>query len=1045
MKKFTTTFFLLMAMVLLLPTEMKATDYYLIGDFNKWNETDTSYKFTVNGKTATAQISAAAFSNNGTDNDGVCFAVNAIGSSSNRWYLRPSEKIEITEGSKYSISSDYNNNLNNSFCFKNPATSSTEIYTITLDFSYSNDINHSNLTITKSGSGGGETGTGYYLYCSTGGDWSSASTYCVNSDNELKSVNGKYNVTFTIPASTSKFYFCVFNGDELKWSNAIRPNGTGDVTTTEGTIQNTSGQVWKPTTSSDAVTYKLVLDGFTDGSAWTLTKVTAPSVTYTLTYGDNKSVTGKVSGNVYTFGNIPHTAFGGTETVKFQLKSEESGTTTYYNMPDGTKSINAATEYTAETNASGSDWTYTRANVPNRGNFKVTLNTVGNKVTLTDNTFIGTEPETGDDYYIFGDWNNWKAKDAKRFKMQPVYGQKGVYSMYINTPVNLNGNDGDKYALKFCVSSGKNIDENITADNTIKNDFWSHVFRPNGGSKTIERNNITSGEAAEQSGDACWILKKNVRTLGSGYANGGCYLFTIDTNTGDWTIKSLENVRVIYFLREENGYVFNGEYLVDGTEEKNSTGTDYTRNPNNNYTGLLKMEKGSHYLLSDGYHTFGSKAGDIDYNSQSSLSDWNGKNQPYQKINESATLSGNQNMPFNMESKTYYAEANVVVMNNDDETGFDASDKRILWYDGTGYGGDNEKTLQVWFKHGDGNYELMTYDEELHTWVTKGVALDDEEKYQFKESRYDGNGNIVVETPELSNTHEGTFKAVYVDQYTAGTEKPIYDVLLSVDLTYPNEDVFIRTFSDYEPRLIPDGLTAYYATGYNQGTKTVNLKSIEDGIIPAYTGVIIVYDGLSTGINFDPVIKAEMQTAETVSMRRSKAAGNALRRDGTTPFGYGEADGGIDKNWLVTDLKHDKESHGPIDRNESNTITYRNYYLANMDIDRDGKKTLGFYRVKAEGATGNKNVRKAYLAMPSTMQIDPTNDDLQDNTTLITAAKRVTFLFDGGFDSSTPTAIKEINNSVESNDNSFYNLQGMKVSKPSKGIYIYRGRKVIIK
>ena len=767
------------------------------------------------------------------------------------------------------------------------------------------------------------------------------------------------------------------------------------------------------------------------------------TTTATLTYG-SKSVEGTEADGVYTFANIPYTAFNGTS-VSFQLKTVTDGGTTYYNMPSGTKSINAATEYTAETNTTGSDWIYTRATVPNRGNFKVTLNTVGNKVTLTDNTFIGTEPETGDDYYIFGDWNNWEAKDAKRFKMQPVYGQKGVYSMYINTPVNLNGNDGDKYALKFCVSSGKNIDENITADNTIKNDFWSHVFRPNGGSKTIERNNITSGEAAEQSGDACWILKKNVRTLGSGYPNGGCYLFTIDTNTGDWTIKSLENVRVIYFLREENGYVFNGEYLVDGTEEKNSTGTDYTRNPNNNYTGLLKMEKGSHYLLSDGYHTFGSKAGDIDYNSQSSLSDWNGKNQPYQKINESATLSGNQNMPFNMESKTYYAEANVVVMNNDDETGFSASDKRILWYDGTGHGGDNEKTLQVWFKHGEGEYDLMTYDEELHTWVTKGVALDDNEKYQFKESRYDGNGNIVVETPELSNTHEGTFKAVYVDQYTAGTEKPIYDVLLSVDLTYPNKDVFIRTFSDYESRLIPDGLTAYYATGYNQGTKTVNLKSIEDGIIPAYTGVIIVYDGSSTGINFDPVIKDEVQTAETVSMQKSKAPGTAPRLDGTTPFGYGEADGGIDKNWLVTDLKHDKESHGPIDRNGSNTITYRNYYLANMDIDGDRTKTLGFYRVKAEGATGNKNVRKAYLAMPSTMQIDPTNDDLQDNTTLITAAKRVTFLFDGGFDSSTPTAIKEINNSVESNDNSFYNLQGMKVSKPSKGIYIYRGRKVIIK
>lgn len=878
--------------------------------------------------------------------------------------------------------------------------------------------------------------------------------------------NSTSKLNFNYDAVNSRYYYDVksFAGDlcfriGIKgWSNDIQPSSDkASVPTSEGSTSNAEygkENAWKVNIPSGSNYTIYVKIGNIDGvdykaenfRVWIEPTVVAPTTTYTLTYGD-KSVTGTVSGDVCTFSNISYAAFGGTETVTFQLKSEKSGTTTYYNMPSGTTSINAATEYTAETSTTGSDWIYTRATVPNRGNFKVTLNTTNNKVALADNTFVGIEPKTGDDYYIFGDWNNWEAKDAKRFKMQPVYGQKGVYSMYINTPVNLKSNGSDKYALKFCVSSGKNIDENINADNTIKTDFWSHVFRPKEGDKTIEGNNITSGEAAEQGGDAVWTLKKNVRTWGSGYyANGGCYLFTIDTNTGYWTIKSLENVRVIYFLRGENDYVFNGEYLVDGTEEKNSNGTDYTRNPNNNYTGLLKMETGSYYLLSDGYHTFGSTAGDIDYNSQSSLSNWNGNvNQPYQKINESATLSGNQNMPFNMESKTYYAEANVVVMDQNDETGFDASDKRILWYDGTGHGGAGEKTLQVWFKHGDGNYELMTYDEELRTWVTKGVDLDDNEKYQFKEDRYDGNGNIVVETPELSNTHEGTFKAVYVDQYTAGTEKPIYDVLLSVDLTYPNKDVFIRTFSDYEPRLIPDGLTAYYATGYNQETKTVNLKSIEDGIIPAYTGVIIVYDGLSTGINFDPVINDEVRTAETVSMQRSKATGTAPRLDGTNPVGYGEADGGIEKNWLVTDLKHDKASHGPIDRNESNTITYRNYYLANMDIDGDGTKTLGFYRVKAEGAAGNKNVRKAYLAMPSTMQIDATNDELQDNTTLITAAKRVTFLFDGDFDSSTPTAIKEINNSVESNDNSFYNLQGMKVSKPSKGIYIYRGRKIIIK
>ena len=46
MKKFTTTFFLLMAMVLLLPTEMRAQghEFYLLCDDNSWVKND-NFKF----------------------------------------------------------------------------------------------------------------------------------------------------------------------------------------------------------------------------------------------------------------------------------------------------------------------------------------------------------------------------------------------------------------------------------------------------------------------------------------------------------------------------------------------------------------------------------------------------------------------------------------------------------------------------------------------------------------------------------------------------------------------------------------------------------------------------------------------------------------------------------------------------------------------------------------------------------------------------------------------------------------------------------------
>ena len=87
--------------------------------------------------------------------------------------------------------------------------------------------------------------------------------------------------------------------------------------------------------------------------------------------------------------------------------------------------------------------------------------------------------------------------------------------------------------------------------------------------------------------------------------------------------------------------------------------------------------------------------------------------------------------------------------------------------------------------------------------------------------------------------------------------------------------------------------------------------------------------------------------------------------------------------------------------------------------------------------------------MPASVQTDGSNDELQDNTsaTPVTAAKRVTMIFDGEIIGGTPTGIDEVNvnTGVVSKDNSFYNLQGIKVSKPSKGIYIYQGKKIVIK
>ena len=52
------------------------------------------------------------------------------------------------------------------------------------------------------------------------------------------------------------------------------------------------------------------------------------------------------------------------------------------------------------------------------------------------------------------------------------------------------------------------------------------------------------------------------------------------------------------------------------------------------------------------------------------------------------------------------------------------------------------------------------------------------------------------------------------------------------------------------------------------------------------------------------------------------------------------------------------------------------------------------------------------------------------------------------FDDNETTGIEEINsadNTASKTDDTYYNLNGQKVSKPTRGIYIHNGKKVVVK
>ena len=149
--------------LLLVPSIMRAADYYLVGDFNSWATSDT-YKFTVSGTTATLKLTGAQIGITSTE-----FLIKAVENSSNSWYLKNSSTSVTTvtvDGDAVTASSDYNETGGN-YSVRGLSTSSSTTYTFTFTADGS-DINHSKLKITSSSTGGGTSTTanqpGIYLY-----------------------------------------------------------------------------------------------------------------------------------------------------------------------------------------------------------------------------------------------------------------------------------------------------------------------------------------------------------------------------------------------------------------------------------------------------------------------------------------------------------------------------------------------------------------------------------------------------------------------------------------------------------------------------------------------------------------------------------------------------------------------------------------------------------------------------------------------------------------------------------------------------------------
>lgn len=123
---------------------------------------------------------------------------------------------------------------------------------------------------------------------------------------------------------------------------------------------------------------------------------------------------------------------------------------------------------------------------------------------------------------------------------------------------------------------------------------------------------------------------------------------------------------------------------------------------------------------------------------------------------------------------------------------------------------------------------------------------------------------------------------------------------------------------------------------------------------------------------------------------------------------------------------------------------HANGVIEDNTTDSDPKKHdyFSFFR-----AAGTVKASYSYLMLPRTIMVGNGQilDQSQDNDTKLFSKSMVWFEgIDAPMDNET-TGISELKNHVSNTDAAYYTLQGVKVAKPVKGIYIHQGKKVIVK
>lgn len=370
------------------------------------------------------------------------------------------------------------------------------------------------------------------------------------------------------------------------------------------------------------------------------------------------------------------------------------------------------------------------------------------------------------------------------------------------------------------------------------------------------------------------------------------------------------------------------------------------------------------------------------------------------------------------------------------------------------------------------------------TWYEDGTTDDKKARVPYLET---GNGHSCMPTDPnpvsytvtdntdntdvniIFNRPAGTWTVrFYIDINEQGQKSYRYTITgtesFDIPLTYCC-DKFIRTYSNDIAMNLTSGVKAYIAYKFEPaannekyGNCKVYLRQMD--YIPANVGVVLVGQ-VPEGHSY-----SERDQLNFSLQKRVDDVPEDLRQVWTKHDTY-IARGDAWHNFLVPTVAADNIL-GNAKVNNNGDIIYRyfglsSYYnTAYYKSTREGENYIGFFRLTEQGKSG---ANKAYLSIPSSAVVGSegetvTQDDLntygyldfnaqlsgqetdeEDNPHL---AKAMIFFDDEDIDDNTSTGITTIKDNIVK-DNVYYNMQGIRVVNPTKGMYIINGKKILVK